>query len=101
MKIAIIGAGSTYTPEVLEGIINRKDRLPVHELVLMDIDEEKLRIVGGFVQRMTAHAMPGVWVRMTIDLDDALRDASFVLGQIRVGRLPARHLDESTRSSMG
>lgn len=95
MKIAIIGAGSTYTPEVLEGIINRKDRLPVHELVLMDIDEEKLRIVGGFVQRMTAHAMPGVRVRMTIDLDDALRGASFVLGQIRVGRLPARHLDES------
>lgn len=95
MKIAIIGADSTYTPEVLEGIINRKDRLPVHELVLMDIDEEKLRIVGGFVRRMTAHAMPGVRVRMTIDLDDALRDASFVLGQIRVGRLPARHLDES------
>jgi len=95
MKIAIIGAGSIYTPEVIEGIINRKEHLPVQELVLMDIDERKLRIVGAFVQRMVEHGMPSIRVRITADLDDALKGASFVLGQIRVGRLPARYLDES------
>lgn len=95
MKIAIIGAGSTYTPEVIEGIIKRKDHLPVSKLVLMDIDHRKLQIVGEFVQRMVGHAMPSIQVRMTGDLDDALSGASFVLGQIRVGRLPARHLDET------
>lgn len=95
MKIAIIGAGSTYTPEVMEGIIKRKDRLPVEELVLMDIDDQKLRIVGGFVQRMIDHGMPSIQVRMTTELDDALKGAAYVLGQIRVGRLPARYLDET------
>lgn len=95
MKIAIIGAGSTYTPEVIEGLIKRKDHLPVEELVLMDIDERKLGIVGGFVQRMVYHGIPSMQVRMTTELDDALKGASYVLGQIRVGRLPARYLDES------
>ena len=52
LKIAIIGAGSTYTPELMEGIINKKDSLPVRKLYLMDIDRRKLEIVGGLCKRM-------------------------------------------------
>lgn len=95
MKVSVIGAGSTYTPEVMEGFIRRRESFPVHELVLMDIDQRKLSIVGGLIQRMAAHSAPDMTVRLTMDLDDALKGSSFVLGQIRVGRLPARYLDES------
>lgn len=95
MKVSVIGAGSTYTPEVMEGLLKRRESFPVHELVLMDIDERKLRIVGKLIQRMAAHSAPDMSVRLTMDLDDALQGAAFVLGQIRVGRLPARYLDES------
>ncbi|MFF2890297.1 6-phospho-beta-glucosidase [Paenibacillus sp. NPDC057967] len=94
LKIAIIGAGSTYTPELMEGIIKRKDSLPLHELALMDIDDRKLEIVGGLCERMTTAAGMNCQVVKTKDLDEALRGADFVLGQIRVGKLPARVVDE-------
>jgi len=92
MKIAVIGAGSTYTPELADGLIRRAGSLPATELVLMDIDGRKLGIVGRLVQRMAAGAPFSV--RLTQDLDDALIGASFVMAQIRVGQLPARALDE-------
>lgn len=94
LKIAIIGSGSTYTPELIEGIIKRKDVLPITELVLMDIDSRKLQIVGDLCERMIQAAQIPCRVIKTQDLDEALRDAHFVLGQIRVGKLPARVLDE-------
>lgn len=95
LKVAVIGAGSTYTPELVDGILTRREIFPVTELVLMDIDVRKLGIVGRLAQRMARHADDTLAVRMTEDLDDALRGASFVMVQIRVGKLPARHLDES------
>ncbi|MCU6708635.1 6-phospho-beta-glucosidase [Paenibacillus sp. J5C_2022] len=93
-KIAIIGAGSTYTPELMEGIIKRKLQLPLDELALMDIDERKLDIVGGLCERMVEAAGMPTKVVKTQQLDEALTKADFVLGQIRVGKLPARVLDE-------
>jgi len=94
LKIAIIGAGSTYTPELIEGIIKRKDVLPVAELALMDIDARKLDIVGSLGERMIRAAGMTCRVVKTANLDEALTGADFVLGQIRVGKLPARVLDE-------
>ncbi len=93
-KIAIIGAGSTYTPELIEGIINRSDVLPVTELALMDIDERKLEIVGGLCRRMVEKAGLKLKFQLTLDLTEALTEADFVLAQIRVGKLPCRILDE-------
>jgi 6-phospho-beta-glucosidase len=52
MKITVIGGGSTYTPELVNGFLARTGRLPLTELWLMDIDAERLNIVGGFAQRM-------------------------------------------------
>ncbi len=94
LKIAIIGAGSTYTPELIEGVINRSSSLPVTELVLMDIDERKLNIVGGLCKRMVEKAGLSIGFKLTMDLTEALKDADFVLAQIRVGKLPCRILDE-------
>lgn len=94
LKIAIIGSGSTYTPELIEGIIKRKGVLPVSELVLMDIDAHKLNVVGSLCRRMIEAENLSCRVTLTQDLDEALRDADFVLAQIRVGKLSARVLDE-------
>ena len=52
MKITVIGSGSTYTPELVNGFLERISTLPITELWLMDIDQERLNIVGGFAQRM-------------------------------------------------
>ena len=94
IKITIIGSGSTYTPELIEGLINKKDSIQLDELYLMDIDERKRTIVGGLCQRMIEAAGMKTKVVLTDDLDEALPGASFVLAQIRVGKLPARILDE-------
>ena len=95
MKICIIGAGSTYTPELIEGLISKKDTLPVTELYLMDIDERKLNIVGGLAKRMIEHAEVPCKVVLSTDYEESLTGAEFVLAQIRVGKLPARKLDET------
>jgi len=95
IKIAIIGSGSTYTPELIEGLINKKDELPVKELYLMDIDDRKLNIVGGLCQRMIEAVRMDTKVVLTKDLDEAIEGASFVCAQIRVGKLAARIKDET------
>lgn len=94
LKIAIIGSGSTYTPELIEGIINKKETLPLKELYLMDIDDRKRTIVGGLCERMIKAAGMDTEVVLTDDRIEAIKDADFVLAQIRVGKLPARVLDE-------
>ena len=94
IKIAIIGSGSTYTPELIEGLIQKRDELPVKELYLMDIDERKREIVGGLAKRMIEHAGLDTHVVLTDDLDESLKGASFVCAQIRVGKLAARIKDE-------
>lgn len=94
LKICIIGAGSTYTPELIEGIINKRESLPLKHLYLMDIEDRKLNIVGGLCKRMIEAEKLDCEVVLTKDLDAALENADFVLAQIRVGKLPARVLDE-------
>jgi len=94
LKIAVIGAGSTYTPELIEGLINRKEILPVTDLALMDIDKRKLEIVGALAKRMIEHGGLACDLTITEDLDTALAGCDFVFVQIRVGKLPARVLDE-------
>jgi alpha-galactosidase/6-phospho-beta-glucosidase family protein len=52
LKDAVVEGGSTYTPELINGFLSRFDKFPINELWLMDIDKERLDIVGGFAQRM-------------------------------------------------
>ena len=101
MKLAVVGGGSTYTPELIEGIANRASRLPVDELVLLDIDPERLEIVGGLAGRMLARlGWPGR-LTLTRDTDAAIEGASFVLIQLRVGGQAARLVDETLPPKFG
>ena len=93
IKIVIIGAGSTYTPELIEGLIRKKDDLRVRELALMDIDPIKLEIVGNMAKRMLA-AQNVDWEVNFYDTYDCVKGASYVITQIRVGKLEARIRDE-------
>lgn len=92
LKIAVIGGGSTYTPELIEGFIRYYDELPVKQITLMDISEERLKIVGDLVLRMLGQ-LPITLVRTT-DRREAITDADFVITQMRIGGLAARALDE-------
>lgn len=94
LKAAIIGAGSTYTPELIEGFITRWERLPFSELSLMDIDPNKLHIVGGLAKRMVKKSGLPIAASFTQDLDEALTNADYVFAQIRVGGLQSRIKDE-------
>ncbi|HOU53787.1 MAG TPA: 6-phospho-beta-glucosidase [Myxococcota bacterium] len=96
MKVAVIGGGSTYTPELMEGLILRREELSLDEVVLQDIDLDRLDPVAGFCRRMASHlGAPDLRVRDTRDLPEALSGASFVVVQVRVGGQKARHLDET------
>lgn len=94
MKIAVIGGGSTYTPELVNGFLDRIKSLPVTELWLMDIDAQRLEIVGGFAQRMVTAKGSPFKVVLTTDQRAAVKDATYVTTQIRVGHMPARVADE-------
>lgn len=103
VKIVTIGGGSSYTPELVEGFINRYDTLPVKELCLVDIPEgkEKLETVGALAQRMVEKAKLPMKVTLSYDRKEALKEADFVTTQMRIGRLPARILDERIPISHG
>lgn len=103
VKIATIGGGSSYTPELVEGFIKRYDELPIKELWLVDIEEgkEKLEIVGAMAQRMVKAAGVPMTIHLTLDREEALKDADFVTTQFRVGLLDARIKDERIPLSHG
>ena len=94
LKVCVIGAGSTYTPELIEGFIVRKKELPVSRMSLMDIDGAKLKVVGSLAKRMVERAKLATKVELTTDRRKAVEGADFILTQIRVGGLPARIRDE-------
>src|SRR5690242_4595542 len=94
MKMAVIGGGSTYTPELMNGLLERADSFPLGELWLMDEDHDRLAVVGGFAQRMAAAHGALFKVVLTGDRREAIRGASYVLTQVRVGRMAARRADE-------
>jgi len=94
MKVTIIGGGSSYTPELINGFLERIDQFPVTELWLYDILSERLEIVGKFAQRMVAAKGNPFTVHLTQNRQDAIRDTSYVITQLRVGWMQARREDE-------
>lgn len=96
LKIATIGGGSSYTPELIEGFIRRYESLPVKDIYLVDIDAgmEKLQTVTALAKRMTEKAGVDLQIHATTDRAEALKDADFVTTQFRVGLLDARIRDE-------
>ena len=95
VKVAVVGGGSTYTPELVEGFVTRTDRLPVDELVLLDIDAERLSVVGALAERMMRRAGWEGRLGLTGEAKEALEGADFVVVQLRVGGNKARYKDET------
>lgn len=96
LKLAVIGGGSSYTPELVEGLIRYHDEFPVAELYLADIEAgaAKLNIIGELAQRMIDASGKPIQLHTTLDRREAIRGADFVATQIRVGMLDARSRDE-------
>ena len=95
MKVAVIGGGSTYTPELIDGFARLADQVDITEIVLVDPDQGRLGVVGPFSARiMRAYGHPAA-VRWTSDLDSGLDGAGAVLLQLRIGGQAARHRDET------
>jgi 6-phospho-beta-glucosidase len=101
MKVAVIGAGSTYTPELVSGLARERDRIDVDDLVLHDIDAERLDVVAGLAARMLERAGYAGRLERTGDLVRAVDGADFVLIQIRVGGQEARLGDETIPLACG
>jgi 6-phospho-beta-glucosidase len=101
MKIAVIGGGSTYTPELVSGLSRERDRIGVQHLVLHDIDPERREVVGGLAARMLERQQFEGELLVTGDLDQALEGSNFVLVQIRVGGQAARLSDETVPLACG
>lgn len=96
LKIATIGGGSSYTPELIEGFIKRCQTLPVRDIYLLDIEEgrQKLEIVAALASRMVEKSGIDLKIHAVFDREEALKDADFVTTQFRVGLLDARIRDE-------
>jgi 6-phospho-beta-glucosidase len=101
MKVAVVGAGSTYTPELVSGLARDRELLDVHELALHDIDEERREVVGSLARRMLERGGYEGGLLITGELDRALDGADYVLIQIRVGGQAARLTDETVPLACG
>ena len=101
VKVAVVGAGSTYTPELVEGFVRRIEHFPVDELALLDVDTDRLDVVGGLAGRMLERAGYEGHLILTTDRDEALEGAGFVIVQLRVGGQAARLSDETIPPRFG
>ena len=101
IRLTIVGAGSTYCPELMQGLIRRKELLPLDELRLTDIDESRLHIVGEFCERVLLENGISPRITQTTDLARALDGAEYVVTQIRAGKLEARIKDEKIPLTFG
>ena len=95
MKVAVVGAGSTYTPELVDGLLRRREPLGLDEIALVDPDRRRLAVIGPLAERMVERAGGGVKVSdCGADLVAGVERARFVVSQIRVGGQAARDADE-------
>src|SRR5881392_4437539 len=101
MKVAVIGAGSTYTPELVSGLLRERERIDVRELVLHDIDCDRREVVGGLARRILERQGFSGALAITGELGAALEGADAVLIQIRVGGQAARLRDETIPAACG
>lgn len=96
MKITIVGGGSTYTPELIEGLINISAVVPFDEICLLDIPDSraKFHIVSAFAQRMLEKAGHAAKLHATLDAKQAIQNSDFIIFQFRAGLMPGRIQDE-------
>jgi len=101
MKVTVIGGGSTYSPELLEGFFSLWKKLKPLKICLYDINKDRLRIIANLSKRMIEKSKSEIEFVTTLDLDEALSEVDFVVSQIRVGGQEARFRDEDIPLKMG
>ena len=101
MKVAVVGGGSTYTPELIEGLAVRDDRVRIDDLVLLDVDPDRAEIVGGMARRQLARLGWAGRLQISGVLEASLEGADFVIVQLRVGGQAARFVDETLPPRFG
>ncbi len=101
MKLVIIGGGSTYTPELFQELIHARHLLPISEVVLHDIDAERLQTVGRFCSLLLQHATGPFQLTLSTDIETSVTDADAVVFQLRVGGQEARHQDIMLGTDLG
>lgn len=94
MKLCIIGAASSYTPELIDGLFSWLDQIPVSEVWMMDPNLKRLEVTSGFARRMAAKNGNPFTIHHTTNLNEAVAGARYVVTQIRVGGIQARIADE-------
>ena len=94
VKVCVIGGGSTYSPELLSGFLNYKDSFPLEELWLMDIDKARLNVVGSFIKQIAEAQNASFRIVLSTNQQESILDASYVITQMRVGKMEARQKDE-------
>jgi len=94
-KVAVVGGGSTYTPELVDGLCDLEDRMVVDDLVLLDPSDVRRDVVGGLSERILRERGWGGTFSTTADSHAALEGADFVVVQLRIGGQAARHVDET------
>ena len=95
MRLAVVGGGSTYTPELIDGFARLSDELPVTEIALIDPDKSRLEVMAGVARRMLAHAGHPARIVATSSVEEGVAGARAVLFQLRVGGQAAREVDET------
>jgi len=101
VKVTVIGGGSTYTPELIDGLLRRREALDLAEIALVDIDEHRLDVLGPLARRMSDRAGGDVAVTWGSDRRHGIAGAEFVVSQIRVGAMAARERDEQLGREFG
>lgn len=101
VALSIIGAGSSYTPEIIEGLANNSDCLPITEITLTDIDQNRLETVAGFCRRFLKNLGSPICITTTTDRKRAIDGAQFIITQIRVGGNQQRVKDEKIPMKYG
>ena len=92
--LTIAGGGATYTPGIVNAILNARDVLPLRKLVLLDNDAERVATMGGFIRLLLAEKAPEVELVITTDRREAFTGMEFLFAQIRSGGLAMRAQDE-------
>jgi 6-phospho-beta-glucosidase len=95
IKVAVVGGGSTYTPELVDSMCDHEDRMVIDDLVLLDPDEDRRTAVGGLSERILRQRGWAGTFSTTDDRHAALEGVDFVVVQLRIGGQSARHVDET------
>lgn len=101
MKVCVVGGGSTYTPELVDGLLSRREELELREIHLVDVDARRLEVLGPLARRMSERVGDGISVVWGNDRAAGITGSTFVVSQMRVGGMAARERDEQLGREFG